>query len=168
MLLQYISYYNSPLGEILLSSDDIGLTGLWFKNQKFYAAGLAADYKKKDTEFINQAKKWLDIYFAGRNPDFIPELHLTDTDFRLKVWKELLKIPYGHVITYSELAHKINPKSFPRATGNAVGRNKISVIIPCHRVVGKNNSLTGYAGGLERKIQLLKLENSNLGKFMLR
>ena len=160
--MHYVNYYNSPLGKILLAADDFGLSGLWFTNQKYYAANLDENHEEKDLPIFKIAKKWLDIYFSGREPEYTSELHLnlTGTDFQLAIWHSLMKIPYGTTITYGEIAEKILNKNFSRAIGNAVSRNPISIIIPCHRVVGSNGKLTGYAGGVDKKKYLLNLEKN--------
>lgn len=150
-----VAGYTSPLGEILLAADERGLTGLWFEGQKYFAAGLA-EAVEGETELIKAARRWLDIYFSGREPDFTPPLHMPGTPFRERVWAALLEIPYGETATYGELAARLG--SSPRAVGAAVGRNPVSLIVPCHRVLGADGSLTGYAGGVERKEYLLKLE----------
>lgn len=148
--------YASPLGKILLAGENGALCGAWFEGQKYYPADIGAD--GCDPVFPD-AVKWLDDYFAGvvREPDF--PLAPKGTAFQKKVWKELQSIPYGKTVTYGALAEKIGCRS-ARAVGGAVGRNPASVIIPCHRVVGSDGGLTGYAGGVERKIFLLKLENA--------
>ena len=151
----YVAGYTSPLGEILLAADERGLTGLWFEGQKYFAAGLA-EAVEGETELIKAARRWLDTYFSGREPDFTPPLHMPGTPFRERVWAALLEIPYGETVTYGELAARLG--SSPRAVGAAVGRNPVSLIVPCHRVLGADGSLTGYAGGVERKEYLLKLE----------
>lgn len=161
----YISYYDSPLGKVLISADDIGVTGLWFCNQKHFAAGISGEPCERMTDAIADAIRWLDAYFSGNEPDFIPALNLSGTDFQKAVWAELLKIPYGSTVTYGELAKRLaqslnRSAMSARAVGGAVGRNKISVIIPCHRLVGADGRLTGYAGGLERKARLLELERA--------
>ena len=159
----YTAKYRSPLGEILLAADEAGLTGLWFAGQKFYARGLGPEQEEKELPVFETAKKWLDVYFAGKEPDFMPPVHLTDSPFRLSVWKLLGQIPYGKTAAYGDLAQKIAeqrglPHMSAQAVGGAVGHNPISIIIPCHRVVGSDGSLTGYAGGVDRKEQLLALE----------
>lgn len=160
--MQYISQFHSPCGGILLAADQTGLTGLWFEGQKYFAAGLDAEHEERETPAIKQAKDWLDIYFSGRKPDFSVPLHFTGTDFQNKIWEILCTIPYGETRTYGELAEqfkvKYGQKTSPRAVGSAVGHNRISIIIPCHRVLGADGSLTGYAGGIERKKMLLDLE----------
>lgn len=153
----FTTLYHSPLGEILLAADDTGLTGLWFAGQKYFAAGLA-DAAEGETEAIRAARRWLDEYFSGREPGFTPPLSLAGTPFQRRVWAALLEIPYGGTVTYGELAAKLGTS--PRAVGSAVGRNPVSVIVPCHRVLGADGSLTGYAGGVEKKLRLLRLEGA--------
>ena len=156
--MENISYYNSPIGDILLASDGEFLTGLWFVNQKYYAKNLNRDAKEKSLEIFDLTKKWLDSYFEGNKPDFNIPIKFIGTDFQVAIWQSLLKIPYGEFVTYGNLARILNTS--PRAVGTAVGKNPISIIVPCHRVVGKNNSLTGYAGGIDKKEYLLKLEST--------
>lgn len=161
--MKYVSTYCSPLGKILMAADEAGLTGLWFEGQKYYAAGLDGEHKEENLPVFVKTKEWLDIYFSGREPDFTPPLHMVGTDFRRSVWEALLEIPYGETRTYAEIARRINGEKggtgmAARAVGGAVGHNPVSIIVPCHRVVGSNGSLTGYAGGVEKKIYLLELE----------
>ena len=156
--MEYISYYNSPIGDILLASDGEFLTGLWFVNQKYYAKNLNRDAKEKSLEIFDLTRKWLDSYFEGNKPSFNIPIKFIGTDFQVAIWQSLLKIPYGEFVTYGDLARILNTS--PRAVGTAVGKNPISIIVPCHRVVGKNNSLTGYAGGIDKKEYLLKLEST--------
>lgn len=163
--MQYTNHYQSPLGDILLAADETGLTGLWFAGQKYYALYLDKEHTEKELPVFDQAKKWLDIYFSGREPDFKVPLHFTGTEFQNEVWEILYAIPYGQTTTYGEIAKQIAAKrSLKRmsaqAVGGAVGHNEISIIVPCHRVVGANGSLTGYAGGIDKKIALLKLEGA--------
>ncbi len=170
--MQYTNIYQSPIGEILLVCDNKGLTGLWIKGAKYYADGLSDKYIEESTPILESAKKWLDIYFSGTKPEFIPPLHLIGSDFQVSVWNILLKIPYGHTTTYSNIAKEIAKQNnlsgmSAQAVGGAVGHNKISIIIPCHRVVGKNGSLTGYAGGIDRKIKLLTIENTNMANLFV-
>lgn len=162
--MQYTSKYKSPLGEILLAADEKGLTGLWFVGQKYYALYLDKENEEKETKVLNDTKKWLDIYFSGKEPDFKLPLHFTGTDFQNEVWEILYSIPYGKTMTYGEIADVLAKRRglkrmSAQAVGGAVGHNEISIIVPCHRVVGSNGSLTGYAGGIDKKIALLKLEN---------
>lgn len=168
--MQYIEHYLSPLGSILIAIDDEGLTGLWFDNQKYYATHLDPNYKEEHHEILEQTKRWLDMYFSGKNPDFIPPIHMIGTKFQKRVWNHLLRIPYGETTTYGEISKavaldwKIDRMS-AQAIGQAVGHNEISIIIPCHRVVGRNGSLTGYAGGINRKYSLLQLEGIDMSNF---
>ena len=157
--------YASPLGRILIAADEQGLTGLWFDNQKYFADTLPKDAVAQSTSILADAARWLDIYFSGQEPDFLPPLHPQGSAFRQAVWALLLQIPYGKTVTYGELSHQIAAQRglahmSAQAVGGAVGHNAISIIIPCHRVVGMNGSLTGYAGGIERKGQLLTLEGA--------
>ena len=161
--MHYITYYESPLGKILLAADALGLTGLWFVGQKYYAQNLAPECLEQEVPVLVQAKHWLEIYFAGQVPNFSLPLHLQGTPFQLEVWKLLQTIPYGTTITYGDLAQQLAVNRgvdhmSAQAVGGAVGRNPIAIIVPCHRVVGANGSLTGYAGGVERKHKLLELE----------
>lgn len=167
----YKSYYNSPLGMILLVSKSNKLVGLWFENQKHYLGKIKEDLILNDEEpILIRTKLWLDDYFGEKKPDINRiELDLIGTDFQILVWKELFNIPYGKVTTYKEIANNIARKtnkenmSF-RAVGSAVGKNPISIIIPCHRVIGSDERLTGYAGGLDKKIKLLELEGIKIKK----
>ena len=161
--MQYISLYPSPLGEILLACDQIGLTGLWFEGQKYFALGLSEHITEGNMPALILAKQWLDLYFTGAVPDFTPPLHLIGSEFRIGIWNLLLKIPYGSTTTYGTLAKAYALQREVRsvsaqAVGGAVGHNPISVIVPCHRVIGSSGSLTGYAGGIERKTALLLAE----------
>ena len=161
--MQYTSYYQSPLGKMIIASDNIGICGIWFENQKYFASTLKEVFMDLDTHYADQAKNWLDIYFSGQTPNFTPPLHLIGTPFQLDVWNILLKIPYGHTTTYGNISRKLAKKYHKehmsaQAVGNAVGRNPISIIVPCHRVIGTNGKLTGYAGGLDKKCKLLSLE----------
>lgn len=165
--MQYTTKYQSPVGEILLACDEIGLTGLWFKDEKFYALSLDPEHEESETPIFCEVKRWLDVYFSGREPDFMPPIHMIGTPFRLAVWKILTEIPYGKTTTYGEIAKQIAEERglkqmSAQAVGGAVGHNEISIIAPCHRVVGTNGSLTGYAGGINIKKELLKLESVNM------
>lgn len=170
--MQYTARYKSPLGTILLASDDAGLTGLWFEGQRYFALHLASDHIEKETDILMQAKKWLDIYFSGHEPDFLPPLHVEGTSFHREVCEIMLSIPYGKTMTYGEIAQTLASrrgitKMSARAVGGAVGHNEISIIIPCHRVVGANGNLTGYGGGISRKIKLLELEGVDMTGFYI-
>ena len=168
----YTCRYKSPLGEILLAADEIGLTGLWFEGQKYFANTLPEEYVPQETKILTKAKKWLDVYFSGEEPKFTPPLHPDGSTFRQEVWKILLQIPYGQTITYGEIARRMavmknTSHMSAQAVGGAVGHNEISIIIPCHRVVGTNGSLTGYAGGIDKKILLLKLERTDMSRLFV-
>lgn len=158
--MEFYSVYNSPIGELLLVSDGATLTGLFFDGKK-----RAEEEKKSEKKIpvLENTRKWLDIYFQGEEPDFLPEMSFHDTAFREEVWSLLQNIPYGKTVTYGDLAKQIAKrrglkKMSAQAIGGAVGKNPISIIIPCHRVIGSDGSLTGYGGGIERKEFLLKLE----------
>ena len=166
----FTQQYDSPLGGMLLAADEIGLTGLWFSGQKYFARGLPAERTERSTPVLTEAKRWLDLYFSGREPDFIPPLHPAGSAFRRAVWQILLQVPYGQTITYGEIARQLAEKRglarmSAQAVGGAVGHNEVSVIIPCHRVVGTNGSLTGYAGGIGKKVRLLELERADISRF---
>lgn len=165
----YTTTYDSPFGTITLAEDGIGITGLWFDGQKYFADSIRKETTiAQETELLSQTKHWLDLYFSGKKPDFLPPLHpQTSSDFRKAVWKILLTIPYGHTMTYGEIAKQLAKekgvsKMSAQAVGGAVGHNPISILIPCHRVVGSNGSLTGYAGGIDKKIKLLTLEHADM------
>lgn len=168
----YTCTYASILGEILLAADETGLTGLWFKGQKYFANTLPDEKISQETPILVETRKWLDIYFSGKEPKFMPPLHPVGSAFRQDVWKILLQIPYGQTMTYGEIAKKIaemnhTTKMSAQAVGGAVGHNDISIIIPCHRVVGSNGNLTGYAGGIEKKVSLLKLEHVDMSRLFI-
>lgn len=168
--MDYRFHYVSPLGAITMASDGTALTGLWFDGQKYFGAGLGDDAKQKELPLFQQAQRWLDTYFQGHNPSFLPPLAPKGTAFQKDVWALLQTIPYGQTVTYKELAALLAQKRglfsmSAQAIGGAVGHNPISLFIPCHRVIGTNGSLTGYAGGLERKRQLLLLEARNSAFF---
>lgn len=164
----YTSFYESPVGKILLASRDGKLIGAWIKDQKYYFRKLEEEVLEKDDELIlKKARDWLDRYFNLERPS-ISELSLNPegSEFRQKVWKILCQIPYGETITYGEIAKRIaielgKDKMSAQAIGGAVGHNPISIIIPCHRVIGKKGDLVGYAGGIDIKIKLLDLEKEN-------
>lgn len=163
----YTYHYDSPLGGITLSSNGTNLTGLWFDGQKYFGDTIPKEYQEKRLPIFEQTTCWLDIYFSGKVPGFTLPLLMQTTPFRKAVWEIMLTIPYGKTITYGEIADKIAKKRgifrmSPQAVGGAVGHNSISLIIPCHRVVGSNGSLTGYAGGIDKKAQLLKLEKADM------
>lgn len=158
-----IQQYESPLGTMLLAADELGLTGAWFVGQKYFGAGLPAEHAERETPVLMQARHWLDAYFAGERPGQLPPLHPAGSAFRQDVWAILLQTPYGETTTYGAIARQLAARRgidrvSARAVGGAVGHNPVSIIIPCHRVVGADGSLTGYAGGIERKLKLLEHE----------
>ena len=168
----YTQKYASPVGDMLLAADGIGLTGVWFDGEKFFADNLPAEHAERETPTLAAAKRWLDIYFASKEPDFTPPLHPVGSPFRLKVWDILLQIPYGQTVTYGWIARELAAREglarmSAQAVGGAVGHNEISIIIPCHRVVGTSGSLTGYAGGMDRKIALLKTEHVDMSRLFV-
>ena len=168
----YTLHYNSPLGGILLAADEAGLTGLWFEGQKYFARTLDAAHQEQETPALSEAKRWLDIYFSGREPGFTPPLHPVGSPFQQEVWALLLQIPYGQTTTYGTLAKQLAakrglPRMSAQAVGGAVGHNEVSIIIPCHRVVGTSGSLTGYAGGIDKKVKLLTLEKACMDTFFV-
>ena len=170
--MMFTAHYQSPLGEILLAADEVGLTGLWFDRAKYYAAGLAPQSTERETPPLTEAKRWLDVYFGGKAPDFTPPLFLDTTPFRKIVWEIMLTIPFGKTMTYGEIARIIAlqrglAQMSAQAVGSAVGHNEISIIVPCHRVVGSSGNLTGYAGGIDKKIKLLKLEGAWQERFFV-
>ena len=155
----YLKDYDSPMCRILLACDDEGLTGLWLYGGREFPANLEGSRANPEHPTLKMAEQWLDVYFSGQAPDFTPPLHIEGTDFQRKVWNVLLTIPYGHTVTYGEISRKVS--SSPRAVGGvAVSKNRVSIIIPCHRVIGHDGSLKGYVGGLERKAWLLRHEGA--------
>ena len=172
--MEYTYKYESPLGEMTIASDGEAITGIWFAGQKYFGSTLQDPVQDSvqdpavhghEPAVIKEAISWLDAYFEGKDPGPVPAIRFSSTKFREEVWKLLLEIPYGHTMTYGEIASvlaKRNGKSHmsAQAVGGAVGHNPISIMIPCHRVVGADGSLTGYAGGVERKAALLELEAS--------
>lgn len=189
--MEAISSYQSPLGELLLTADETGLTGVWFPGQKYFAENRNRPVSDQSSEIcdeaasmqraeakggsslvLEQTKQWLTVYFSGQEPDFMPPLHMIGTPFQLSVWKLLQKIPYGETTTYGEIAAEIAaqkgiPRMSAQAVGGAVGHNPVGILVPCHRVVGSNGSLTGYAGGLDKKRKLLTLEKVNMDRFFV-
>ena len=165
--MEYIHHYKSPLGGITEASDGNHLIGLWFDNQKNYADSLDSCFEEKELSVFEQTDKWLDIYFSGKEPNFTPPLYMKTSIFRKTVWEIMLTIPYGKTMTYGEIAAKIVKQKdiknmSAQAVGGAVGHNPISLIIPCHRVIGAKGSLTGYAGGIEKKMKLLEMEGVDI------
>lgn len=170
--MMYTMHYDSPLGCILLAADEAGLTGLWFEGQKYFARTLDAVHQEQETAALSEARRWLDVYFSGQEPDFTPPLHPIGSPFQQEVWTLLRQIPYGQTTTYGALAKQLAARRglarmSAQAVGGAVGHNKISIIIPCHRVVGTHGSLTGYAGGIDKKGKLLTLERARMDTFFV-
>ena len=158
--------YRSPLADMTLASDGENLTGVWFNRQKYFASTLDPQSENRRLPIFDMTCEWLDTYFAGKIPDFTPRLTMRGTPFRRAVWEILLTIPYGTTITYKEiaslLAHQSGRNSMSaQAVGSAVGHNPFALIIPCHRVIGTDGSLTGYAAGLDIKCQLLAHERQH-------
>lgn len=167
----YICKYNSPLGSITMTSDGEALTGLMFDGQKYFTDMSQEKCKPERIPVFDETKRWLDIYFQGKCPDFTPPLLFDTTPFRRKVWELLLSVPYGKTVTYGELADIIAKdmgirKMAAQAVGGAVGHNAVAIIVPCHRVVGADGSLTGYAGGVDKKLKLLTLEGTDISHFI--
>ena len=168
--MQYITNYDSPLGNITIASDGENIIGLWFDSQKPSDEVLAANYEGCDKQkpplpIFDQTRKWLDIYFTGKDPGFTPSVKVNDSPFRKRVCEIMLETPYGRTTTYGKIAKQLAEekgieKMSAQAVGGAVGHNPISIIVPCHRVIGSDGSLTGYTGGIDIKVKLLKLEGS--------
>lgn len=156
--------YGSPLGMITLGSDGESLIGLWFDGQKYDRASFNGQSAVEgNLPVFEETKNWLDVYFSGESPGFTPPIKVAGSDFRKAVSDIIRSIPFGETITYGEIAEEVarrtgNDRVSAQAVGGAVGRNPVSIIIPCHRVVGANGSLTGYAGGIDKKVRLLELE----------
>ncbi|MDO5689984.1 MAG: methylated-DNA--[protein]-cysteine S-methyltransferase [Tissierellia bacterium] len=169
----YTTNYNSPIGQLQIAEKDGGLIGLWTEGQKYYFDSIKEETIKQNTPSLQSVQSWLDRYFAGEKPT-VAELNLKPlgSPFRQEVWRLLCQIPYGEVITYGEIARQIAAKMgktsmSAQAIGGAVGHNPISIIIPCHRVIGAKGNLTGYAGGLQTKIKLLEHEGVDLSSFFI-
>ncbi|MDR3225771.1 MAG: methylated-DNA--[protein]-cysteine S-methyltransferase [Clostridiales Family XIII bacterium] len=161
--MQYTTEIHSPVGSLTVASDGESITGLWIKEQKYFGATLEDEVIAGDLPVFESAREWLNVYFGGKNPEFTPPLAPKGSAFRQMVWNILRAIPYGEVTTYQEIAKRIATQTgtdtmSAQAVGGAVGHNPISIIIPCHRVIGTNGSLTGYAAGVEVKAKLLALE----------
>ena len=150
--------YDSPLGMLTVAAGESGICALVMEGQRYEREHLAAPDLEADSEWLQKVRRWLDGYFAGKNPEMDFPLTPEGTAFQQRVWRELTRIPYGETVSYGELAARLN--SSARAVGAAVGRNPISILIPCHRVLGRDGRLTGYAGGPERKAALLQLEGA--------
>lgn len=163
--MQYVSSYQSPLEPVTLAGDEAGLAGLWFDGQKYFGSTLAPERTEGDLPLFRETRLWLDRFFAGQDPGPRPPLALRGTPFQLAVWALLLEIPRGGTVTYGQLAARLaaaGRRASAQAVGGAVGRNPVSILVPCHRVVGANGSLTGYAGGVGKKLRLLSLEGASV------
>lgn len=159
----YIKKYKAPIGEMTMISDGEFLIELSYKNQKYFNDLSHKNMQEKELPIFKETIDWLERYFDGKNPGEIPKVKFNGTEFRNEVWNILLKIPYGEITTYGEIAKTIAKRKglcrmSAQAIGGAVGHNPISIIVPCHRVVGANGALTGYAGGIDKKINLLSME----------
>ena len=168
----YTHQYISPLGAITLACDDEAIIGLWFNDQRHYGNVLPEAVEHQRHPLLDDADRWLDNYFSGQEPDFLPPLRYDVASFRKKVCDIMLTIPYGKTMTYGEIAAEISidlciARMSAQAVGGAVGHNPISIMIPCHRVVGTNGSLTGYGGGIARKAALLELEKTDMSKLFI-
>ena len=166
----YLHTISSPVGPLHLASDGTSLTGLWLESQKYFAATLEAETEEKRLPVFDQTAAWLEAYFAGNAPGPLPPLAPKGTAFRQAVWQLLLDIPYGQTVTYGGLARALREsghKAAAQAVGGAVGHNPISILIPCHRVVGANGSLTGYAGGVAVKQRLLAIEGVDVSRLFV-
>lgn len=163
--MDYFAEYYSPLGMLGMVSDGESLIGLNFIRQSaFEKTAIAGEQEGKPPVFA-EVRGWLDIYFKGREPDFMPRIRLRGSHFQLEVWEALRRIPYGQVVTYGEIAEEIAgkrgiAKMSAQAVGGAVGRNPVGILVPCHRVIGKDGNLTGFGGGIRWKEGLLKIEGS--------
>lgn len=170
--MNYIQNYISPIGEMFMFSDGENLINLSYVNAKYYQELHKSNAIKNNLPIFETTKSWLDIYFNGGIPNFTPSIKLKGTDFRMKVWKLLMDIPYGTTTTYGEIAKKISSQNnlkqmSAQAVGGAIGHNPISIIIPCHRVIGSDGCMTGYAGGIDKKVKLLKIEGAYKDNFSL-
>ena len=165
--MEYFDYYDSPLGQILLVASDVALTGLHFVGEKYYPVLDDAWQRRPQAKLIMRARKQLAEYFAGKRQHFDLAVEPAGTTFQRGVWRALQKIPYGVTTNYGAVAQRIGKPSASRAVGAANGRNPISIVIPCHRVIGAGGDLTGYAGGMERKAALLRLEAGGVGELRL-
>ena len=165
--MDYTYHYSSPIGGITMASNGESLTGLWFDGQKYFASTLSQRHVEKQLPIFDRTCEWLDLYFSGKSPDFIPPVFMYVSNFRRDVYEILMTIPFGETMTYKEVAdliakkHRIISMS-AQAVGGAIAHNPISLVIPCHRVIGTNGKLTGYAGGLDKKKWLLNMEKRGI------
>ena len=158
-----VDVYDSPLGEMRLCSDGEHITAITFAGQQHEDKHIPPSAIPGFCPVLEETKLWLSQYFSGKVPAFLPPIKLDGTEFQKRVWALLLEIPYGETVTYGELAKMLGKKMSAQAVGSAVGRNPVSILVPCHRVIGKDGTLTGYGGGIEKKEFLLKLERDHLG-----
>ena len=165
--MDYTYHYSSPIGGITMASNDESLTGLWFDGQKYFASTLSQRHMEKQLPVFDRTCEWLDLYFSGKSPDFMPPVFMYVSNFKRDVYEILMTIPFGETMTYKEVAdliakkHRIISMS-AQAVGGAIAHNPISLVIPCHRVIGTNGKLTGYAGGLDKKEWLLDMEKHSI------
>ena len=165
--MDYTYHYTSPIGGITVASNGESLTGLWFDGQKYFASTLSQRHVEKQLPVFDRTCEWLDLYFSGKSPDFMPPVFMYVSNFRRDVYEILMTIPFGETMTYKEVAdliakkHRIISMS-AQAVGGAIAHNPISLVIPCHRVIGTNGKLTGYAGGLDKKEWLLDMEKRKI------
>lgn len=169
--MQCLIKYNSPIGPMTLASDGVGLVGVWFDSQKFFGSTLTANVVETSSPILADAVKWLNDYFKGVRPSYLPSLSLSGSDFRMRVWRHLMDIHYGQLVTYKDIAAAVaketgREKMSAQAVGGAVGHNPVGIIVPCHRVVASDGSLTGYAGGLDKKLYLLQLEGIDVNRYL--
>lgn len=160
-MMRFAAHYDTPIGGMTMASNGVALTALRFEGTR---TTCHEDMTSATTALpvFDETRRWLDLYFAGEKPDFLPQLAQKGTPFQLRVWDMLLTIPYGETVSYGDIARRISPTMSAQAIGGAVGRNPIGIIIPCHRVIGADGSLTGYGGGLERKQWMLEMERKQI------
>jgi len=156
--MRYYDTLDSPCGAMLIAASDKGLTGVYFDRQKYHPKRGKEWQHAPDNVHLKRAKKQLAEYFAGKRKVFDLELDPAGSEFQKQVWKAIAGVPYGETISYGELARRCGFPEGARAAGAATGRNPIGIVVPCHRIVGSNGKLTGYAGGLDKKRALLALE----------
>lgn len=161
---KFILPYESPLGRLILASDGEHLTGLWIEGQKYFGSTLQDDVCQKELEIFKETSQWLDKYFTGERSDVTPKLKVSGSAFRQRVWEILRTVPYGETTTYGSIARQMEQENGKRvsaqAVGGAIGHNPLMLVIPCHRVIGSDGSMTGYAGGIDKKIWLLNHEKN--------
>lgn len=158
--MNYVCYCLAPLGRMALYSDGTRLIGLYFEGSKHFGEVSKGIIQEAELPIFEETKRWLDVYFSGRNPSFIPPISLRGTPFQLKVWEALLSVPYGSMASYQQIGGRVEDtkRVSCQAIGKAIGRNPIALIVPCHRVIRKDGGLGGYAAGIDKKKHLLELE----------